>query len=142
MNRKQLQALAKTRLKDARALIGRKRWAAAYYLAGYVVECGLKSCLLRHLGESEALFGDDAYLKKLSKCWTHNLSELLSLAGLEQALGEATGTNAALGINWGIVKDWKETSRYGDTNEASARRLLEAIEHRENGVLPWIRSRW
>ncbi len=47
MNRKQLQRLAKERLKDAKALLARKRWSAAYYLTGYVIECALKSCIFR-----------------------------------------------------------------------------------------------
>lgn len=45
MNRTYLQALAKERVKDAKSLLGRKRWSAAYYLAGYAVEVGLKACV-------------------------------------------------------------------------------------------------
>lgn len=90
MNRKQLQALAKTRLKDAKALIGRKRWAAAYYLTGYVVECGLKSCVLKHLDITGLLFRDRTYLKKLADCWTHDFLTLVNLAGLDGELGRAT----------------------------------------------------
>jgi HEPN domain-containing protein len=51
VDRKQLQNLARIRLKDAKALLGRKRWSGAYYLCGYVIECALKACILRHLGE-------------------------------------------------------------------------------------------
>ncbi len=142
MNWKQLQALAKTRLKDTKAFLGRKRWSAAYYLAGYVVECGLKSCILRHLVEPGSLFGDEEYLKKLSKCWTHNLAVLLNLAGLDKVLRDACDVNPALGVNWGIVKDWKETSRYEDKDEVAARTLLEAIQHKPDGVFPWIQSHW
>lgn len=58
MDRKKLQWLAEERLKDAKALLGRKRWSGAYYLCGYAVECALKACLLRYLGESAAVFGD------------------------------------------------------------------------------------
>ena len=39
-----------------------------------------------------------------------------------------------------IVKDWSEQSRYViGTTEQKAKNLYDAIE---NGVLPWIKSRW
>jgi len=47
VDREQLQQLAELRLEDAEALIASGRWAAAYYLLGYSVECGLKACVAR-----------------------------------------------------------------------------------------------
>lgn len=127
MDRKQLQRLAKERIKDAKALLGRKRWSGAYYLCGYAVECGLKACLLRHLGESNALFGDPDYLKKLGGCWTHDLVRLVNLAGLDAEFGTARAANATLNTFWDVTKDWTEASRYEDnTTEAQAKRLYEA----------------
>jgi len=35
MDRAELQQLAKDRILDAKALLAAKRWAGAYYLAGY-----------------------------------------------------------------------------------------------------------
>jgi HEPN domain-containing protein len=142
VDRKHLQALAKERLKDARALLGRKRWAGAYYLSGYVVECALKSCLLKYLGESAAVFGNPDYLKDLAKCWTHDLVRLVSLAGLEAEFGVARGANAALEANWGTVKDWKETSRDELRTEPEAKAIYEAVSHKSDGVFQWIRTRW
>jgi len=49
MNRADWQKLASERVKDAKALLKTKRWAGAYYLAGYAVECGLKSCIIAYL---------------------------------------------------------------------------------------------
>ncbi len=43
MDREQLEQLAELRLEDAEALIASGRWAAAYYLLGYAVECALKA---------------------------------------------------------------------------------------------------
>lgn len=142
MNRKQLQSLAKTRLKDAKALLGRKRWSAAYYLAGYVVECGLKSCILRHLDVTGLLFRDRAYLKKLADCWTHDFASLINLAGLDVELGRAIGSDTVFKVHWDVVVKWRETSRYEDHDEGEVRRLIEAIEDREHGVLQWIQSHW
>ena len=142
MDRKTLQHLAKTRLKDAKALLGRKRWSGAFYLCGYVVECALKSCLLRYLGESAALFGDPDYLKKLAGCWTHDLTRLVQLAGLEADLGTACGANPALNQFWTTAKLWKESARYEDKTEIEARTLYEAVSHIPDGVFQWIQSRW
>jgi len=143
VNRKQLQNVAKERLKDAKALLGRKRWAGAYYLSGYVIECGLKACLLRHLGESDAVFGDEKYLKRLAECWTHDLVKLVNLAGLDADFGAARGANPALAGYWGVVKDWRENSRYDETkSEADARAMFEAVSHNPDGVFRWIQSRW
>jgi HEPN domain-containing protein len=47
MNRADLQSLSNLRLADARALLSAGRFAAAYYLAGYAVECALKACIAR-----------------------------------------------------------------------------------------------
>jgi hypothetical protein len=142
VDRKKLQNLAKVRLKDAEALLGRKRWSGGYYLCGYTIECALKACLLRHLGESGAVFGDPLYLKKLADCWTHDLVKLVNLAGLDTAFGAARGANVALEVFWGVTKDWKETSRYEEKTEAEAKVLYEAVSHNPDGVFRWIQSRW
>jgi HEPN domain-containing protein len=130
------------RLKDAKALLGRKRWAAAYYLTGYVVECALKSCVLRHLDTTGIIFSDRDYLKKLADCWTHDLGRLVNLAGLDAEFGRARQANAALEANWGVTKDWEETSRYEDYTEAEARALYDAVAHDPDGVFLWIQSHW
>jgi hypothetical protein len=142
VDRKRLQTLAKERLKDATALLGRRRWSGAYYFSGYVIECGLKACLLKHLGESDAVFGDDKYLKRLTECWTHDLVKLVGLAGLDPLFGAARGANAVLAGFWGVVKDWKETSRYDLKTEVEARAMFEAVSHKPDGVFQWIVSCW
>lgn len=142
MNRKHLQALAKERIKDATALLGRKRWAAAYYLAGYAVEVGLKACVLKYVGETGAIFSDAKYLKDLGGVWTHDLDKLIALAGLKDELEKATGANPRLKENVITVKDWKETSRYQSADEDKARKLFAAITDNHDGVLQWIRSYW
>ena len=43
-------------------------------------------------------------------------------------------------LQWDIVKDWSEQSRYEiGRAEPEARDLYEAIE---KGMLPWIKARW
>jgi hypothetical protein len=142
VNRTDLQRLAQTRLDDAQVLLAAGRWSGAYYMAGYAIECGLKACLLRYLGESGALFGEQDYLKKLAGCFTHDLVKLLNMAGLDPDFGKACGANLALNGYWGVVKDWKETSRYQEKTEAEAKALYEAVNHNPDGVFLWIQTRW
>ncbi|MBY0232822.1 MAG: hypothetical protein K2W96_26365 [Gemmataceae bacterium] len=142
MNRPQLQALALERILDAEALLVAGRWAAAYYLTGYAVECGLKSCVLRYLDSTGVIFRDRDYLKVLADCWTHDLVKLVKIAGLDADFGVARGVNPVLEAYWAVVKDWKETSRYETKTEPEARGLHEAVTNDPHGVLPWIKTRW
>jgi HEPN domain-containing protein len=85
VNRLEWQQLAERWLVDAKCLLDGHRWDAAYYVAGYAVECGLKSCVLaRVVATPEVIFRD----KKFSeKCWTHSLLDLVKQADLEHTRG-------------------------------------------------------
>lgn len=107
-----------------------------------MIECALKACLLKHLGESDSVFGVEGYLKELKECWTHDLVKLVKHAGLDAEFGLARSTNPTLDLFWGVVKGWKETSRYEIKTEAEARQLYEAISHKSDGVYRWIQTRW
>jgi len=77
MNRAHWQLLAEERARDAQALIAASHWSGAYYLAGYAVECGFKSCVLRRLATApELIFSEKQFSVK---CWTHDLADLLDL---------------------------------------------------------------
>jgi hypothetical protein len=52
------------------------------------------------------------------------------------------GLNPALAGYWGVVKDWRETSRYEQKSQPEAEQLFEAVTHDPNGVLQWIQTRW
>jgi HEPN domain-containing protein len=140
VNRLEWQQLAERRLLDAKALLDTRRWSAAYYLAGYAVECGLKSCVLaRVAAAAEVIFEDRRFSEK---CWTHSIEALVKLAGLEAVRSADTSANHALRDNWLIVKDWSETSRYETKSHWVAKKLYKAITNKTNGVMPWIRVRW
>jgi HEPN domain-containing protein len=137
-----LRRIARERLNDAKSLLANKRWSGAYYLCGYSVECGLKSCILRYLGESAAIFGEQSYLKRLANCWTHDLEELVRLAGLTAQFGMDRGLNPRLEDFWIVTKDWKETSRYERRTKLEARDLYTAVSNNPDGVFRWIQSHW
>jgi hypothetical protein len=142
VNQADLQRLAQERVRDASILLAGGQWPGASYLAGYAVECGLKSCVLHHIEKTGMLFRDRKYLNKLADCWSHDLDKLLDLAGLTAELGITIGANPTLQGHWGAAKDWKETSRYELKTEVEARTLYEAVTHDPDGVLKWIQIHW
>ena len=46
MNRKDFQDIALIRLREAQVLLANGNYDGAYYLCGYIVECGLRRALL------------------------------------------------------------------------------------------------
>ena len=139
MNRTDLQLLSQERLYDAQALIAASRWSGAYYLAGYSLECALKSSVLRHLEQTGIIFEDKRFVEK---CWTHDLETLVKIADLEAKRGIAISANAQLGTNWLLAKDWDESFRYRNSTQQQAQMLYHAISDTTNGVLQWIKQYW
>jgi HEPN domain-containing protein len=137
VNRAELQGLAKDRISDAKILLAARRWSAAYYLAGYAVECALKACIAKLMKSEE--FPDKTFA---DKCWTHNLQQLLGLAGLKADLDIAMQADLYLADNWDTVKEWNESSRYARTTKADAEDLYEAITDKRRGVLSWLKQHW
>ena len=81
MNRTDLQLLADVRVADAEALLEAKRWAAAYYLLGYAVECALKACVARQFRQDEV---PDRTV--VNNFYSHRLDQLLGISGTKAAL--------------------------------------------------------
>jgi HEPN domain-containing protein len=133
LNRTLLQQLAEQHLEDARVLLEHKRWAGAYYLAGYSVECALKACIAKRTREHD--FPDRDLGRDV---FTHDLSKLLGLAGLSAQLGESRDVK----VNWRQVGRWSESFRYEPQGEQEAHDLFEAISDNQGGVLAWIKLHW
>ena len=133
VNRAELQRLAEERVLDAEVLLKEKRWSAAYYLAGYAVECGLKSCVLVYIENTGIIFQDRKFA---GNCWTHDIEELVKLAGLERERGVDVSANSDLGTNWLIVKDWNEVARYQGWTEPEVRSLYNAVADRTERGIP------
>lgn len=77
MNRRAFQTLTRDRLADARALLRSHRYRAAYYIAGYAVECALKACIARHTKQH-----DFPAKKLVNDSYTHDLMKLVDVARL------------------------------------------------------------
>lgn len=139
MNRATLQLLSDERIADAQALLAAKQWAGAYYLAGYALECALKSCVLVYIDRTGIIFEDKKYVQN---CWTHDIQDLVRQAGLTVERDKASGTNISLGQNWMIAKDWSEASRYRMSTQLQATKLIHALTDNINGVIPWVENYW
>jgi HEPN domain-containing protein len=138
MNRADLQALADTRVADARVLLDAERWPAAYYLLGYAVECALKACTSRQFGQHEV-----PDKKIVNNFYTHRLDDLLSISGAKAALEAKAKAEPQFRTNWNIVRDWNETSRYDPlTTETKARDMYTSVTDPKFGVLPWLKTVW
>ena len=142
MTRADWQQIAEERLLAAQVLLAANLWASAYYMAGYAVESGLKSCIIvRVVTVPEVLFQEGGN-KFSGDCWTHDIAKLVKLAGLESVRDTDISANGLLGNNWGIVTKWSEKSRYQMKIQAEAEELYNAIADNANGVMQWIRVCW
>lgn len=137
MTRSDLKKFAQTRLREARILAESRAYSGSYYLCGYVVECGLKACIARKTRKSE--FPDK---NAANASHTHDLITLINLAGLGPVHNDMLRNNPNFNVNWGVVKDWKEDSRYELHSEKEATDLYKAVSEENNGVLKWIKNYW
>ena len=137
MNRTHFQQLAEERVRDAAALLAANQWSAAYYLAGYAVECGLKACVAKLTREHD--FPDN---KRVQKSYTHKIDTLVEVAGLEGDRQARAQAFPKFLNNWLIARDWDENARYELWTEHDARQLFDAVTEPTNGVLPWIVGHW
>jgi hypothetical protein len=135
MTRSDLQQLADLRIAEASALLSLTPPcpSGAYYLAGYAVECALKACIAKGVNQHD--FPD----KELAiASYTHEVEKLLKVAELKRELENYADANPLFKLQWGVVKDWTEASRYRQHSVAAAQKLVDAV----NGVLPWIKAHW
>src|SRR5271154_4786242 len=106
--RKDFQRLAAMRAREARVLVKNGNENGAYYLGGFAVECALKACIARKTNRYD-FPADKNYAIKV---YTHDLSALLKLGGLDGHLDVAMKSDTLLAANWSVVKSWDVSSRY------------------------------
>lgn len=136
MNRNDLKKIAKIRIKEAKILLNNGNYDGAYYLSGYVIECGLKACIAKKTKKYD--FPDK---QTVNKSHTHDLTKLVKTAGLELQLDIAM-RDPNFASNWAVVKDWLVHSRYEKHSPQKAKDLYSAITNTRNGVLKWIKHYW
>lgn len=141
VNRDQLKKLSKTRLKETKALFEKDLYDGVNYLYGYVIELALKARICRILDLPD--YPESGDIGKSFKI--HKLPILIKLAGLEKKFEEAQKNNPKLLSNWSILSQWSETNRYspvGTSLKRRAKKIIDAIEDKNDGVLTWIKKYW
>ena len=138
MNRSTFQRISELRRQDAAALLTAGQYPGGYYLIGYAVECALKACVAKQVRRYD--FPDKTLA---NEAFTHDLEKLMRLSGLAPELKHEMEVNRLLELNWAVVKDWSESSRYEiEISETQARDLYSACTARSHGVLNWIKRKW
>jgi HEPN domain-containing protein len=132
-----LKVLAKMRLKDAVLLHNNGQASGAYYLAGYAVECGLKAIIAQSF--RSGVIPDKNFINKI---YTHNLKELVGLAGLRQELDAETRSSVIFAAHWAIASQWTETSRYDIIDPFQVKDMIQAVSDEKEGVLRWLKTHW
>lgn len=139
VGRVHFQELAEVRLREARILLEAKRLGGAYYLAGYVVECGLKACICRRRMKA-GVFPDKLFSREV---YTHDLERLVSLANLQAEREHWIGRYPQFPERWGVVSEWNEETRYLRTvDPLLAVQMYEAVSARKLGVIRWLKKYW
>jgi HEPN domain-containing protein len=136
MNRKEFQRLAAVRLREAKLLLSANAPDGAYYLAGYAVEFALKACIAKFTQRHD--FPDKV---RVNRSHTHNLKDLIGVAGLKDSHLEAM-RQYEFSRRWDIVIQWNEESRYRGNSADDAGALIEAIENRSYGLLQWLKKHY
>jgi HEPN domain-containing protein len=133
------QQLAQLRLDEAKALLRDDQPSGAYYLAGYAIECALKAIIAKQFRADE--IPDKALVNRV---YTHDLSELLRLGGLESELDVARRADPELNRRWAIVKNWKEQARYSIWTNGDASAMMDGVagDNRAGGLFQWLTARW
>ncbi|UOA08801.1 HEPN domain-containing protein [Methylobacter sp. S3L5C] len=138
MNKSDLEKLVEIRLLEAETLLKSGNFQGAYYLVGYSLECALKACIAKQVNQY-----DFPNKQLANQSHTHNLTELLGVAGLKQKLSEKEKEDTDFGINWAVAKDWSESSRYEcNIEETRARDLINAVTEINSGILAWLKTYW
>ena len=137
MDRRELQEISKLRLREAEALLSAGLSDGAYYLAGYSVECALKACIAKATRRYE--FPDK---KRVDSSYSHNLPDLLNVAGLKLLHQHRAASDSEFRDNWEIVQRWSERTRYERNGVAAAEDLLKAIADKRHGVIAWLKQHW
>ncbi|MBE9187187.1 HEPN domain-containing protein [Microcoleus sp. LEGE 07076] len=136
MNRRDLQNIALTRLKEVEVLLQNRQYSGAYYLSGYVIECALKACIAKQTHKFD--FPDK---KTVIDSYTHDLEKLIKVAKLDAEL-KSLLRDPNFSPRWALVKDWSEESRYEKHNKQKALDVYSAITDPNHGVLQWLQQHW
>lgn len=131
-HRDEWKELVDLRIEDADVLLRNGRYDAAYYVAGYAVECALKARFTRVL---------EGFFPPRQSLYTHDLKALLLAAKLDDTLKEDSKANPLLRREWEVVASWSEDSRYNGKGQEAATEAKDMVKA-VRGVVKWIEKYW
>jgi muconolactone delta-isomerase len=72
--------------------------------------------------------------------YSHDLTELLKVAELDNQLDKDIKTNRQLAANWSVIKAWRIDCRY-ETFGLRGKDMVDSLNS-PDGVLAWIKLHW
>jgi HEPN domain-containing protein len=127
------------RLEDARALIAAERWQGAMYLAGYAVECLLKTKLMRRyrcrtLTQLDELLHRKGRTSEQWSIYSHELVTMLNLLGCLERMQ----ANRNVWRAFALVNQWAPAWRYSADlgTKKDADQFVDSVEQ----VVRWIEA--
>ena len=133
----ELAGASRQRLADAKVLLNASQWRGAMYMAGYAVECLLKTRLMhiydcKNLRELEDLLRQRSILPVNRTVFTHQLEDLLRLTpGYNRLMRNREMLPLFNKVNqW--TPNWRYTSK--STNRREAIEFMTSIE----SFMRWI----
>lgn len=113
IQRTALISIADDRIKDAEALLSKRRYDGASYLCGYAIELALKARLCRHLKWEEFPRTNSEFQGCNKGLKTHKFDDLLKFTGIERKIRRSYFSD------WSIVSQWTPETRYEPPGLAS-----------------------
>lgn len=125
--------LAVDALAAAKTLLDGQHWQQAFQLAGFAVECALKCRIMRGSGMNRW-----PSRKEKREVYSHDLSALARIAGLQAALLKEIEDISVLGLAWVVAQGWDNEMRYipGPFPSVRAKDMVEAVD--AGGLLQWL----
>ncbi len=128
---------SRQRLEDARVLLRASRWRGSMYIAGYAVECLLKTKLMRiynckNLRELDDVLQRRFILPAGSTIFTHQLETLFKLTPSYHRLQQNQNMLSLFNVVNRWAPKWRYVSKQTTGDEASF--FMEAVEK----VTHWI----
>jgi HEPN domain-containing protein len=137
ISRDDLQALAASKLQDAKLLLRRGRDSSAYYLAGYAVEFALKAVIARQI--ERHVLPEPGFLREV---YHHDLERLVGAANLRVELDRVRRADTKFDANWAVVRKWSVESRYEVIDRQRSVTMIKAVGESSAGILPWLQKYW
>jgi HEPN domain-containing protein len=117
---KDLRAIARARLRDARVLLRSKRFDGAFYLCGYAVELALKARICRTL-KWQGFPATGQEFNGFQSLKTHDLEVLLRFSGFEGRV------KAKYLAEWSEVLKWHPEKRYQSLGHSPPQQAADMV---------------